>query len=69
VLVATAGQDQEIMFTGPRITFDFLMRSLQGVVLGELLYGGLDSPGAIRSNEPAMSRALEVGRKLVLDTQ
>ena len=69
VLVATAGKDQDIMFTGPRITFDFLMRSLQGQVFAELLYGGLDTPGAIRSNKAAMSRAFEAGKKLVLDTE
>ena len=65
VLVATAGQDREIMFAGPKVTFDFLMRSLQGVVFAELLYGGLDEPGAIDKSGTAMARAFGTGLTLV----
>jgi multimeric flavodoxin WrbA len=66
VLIATAGQDREIMFQGPKITFDFLMRSLQGKTHAELLYGGLDEQGAIRQDEAAMARAYRIGRQLAL---
>jgi multimeric flavodoxin WrbA len=66
VLIATAGQDLDIMFVGPKITFGFLMRSLQGEVVAELLYGGLDEPGAIRRNREAMTRAFETGRRVAL---
>jgi multimeric flavodoxin WrbA len=64
VLIATAGQDREIMFTGPKVTFDFLMRSLQGEVFGELLYGAMDEPRAIAQNETAMARAFAMGQAL-----
>jgi multimeric flavodoxin WrbA len=64
VLIATAGQDREIMFQGPKITFDFLMRSLQGEVYGTLLYGGVDDPGALSRDEAAMARAYEMGWRL-----
>jgi multimeric flavodoxin WrbA len=64
VLVATAGQDREIMFVGTKVTFDFLMRSLQGEVFAELLYGGLDAQGAIGDNAAAMQRAFETGSRL-----
>jgi multimeric flavodoxin WrbA len=66
VLIATAGQDREIMFKGPRVTFEFLMRSMQGQVYGELCYGDLDERGAIRRNAMAMARAQEMGRRLAL---
>lgn len=66
VLIATAGQDRNIMFVGPKITFSFLMRSLQGEIVAELLYGGLDEPGAIRQNREAMTRAFETGRRVAL---
>jgi len=66
VLIATAGQDREIMFRGPKITFDFLMRSLQGEIYGTLLYGGADEPGALSRDEAAMARAYEMGRRLAL---
>jgi len=66
ILIATAGQDREIMFEGPRVTFDFLMRSLQGEVYAELLYGGFDERGAIQKNIPSMERAYQVGRRLAL---
>lgn len=66
VLIATAGQDREIMFAGVRVTFDFLMRSLQGEVYAELLYGGFDERDAIRENRAAMERAYQVGRRLAL---
>jgi multimeric flavodoxin WrbA len=66
VLIATAGQDREIMFGGARVTFDFLMLSLQGEVYAELLYGGYTERDAIRKNPTAMSRAYRVGRRLAL---
>ena len=66
VLIATAGQDREIMFQGPRITFDFLMRSLGGEFYAELLYGGLDERGAVQADAAAMKRAYEIGRRLAL---
>jgi multimeric flavodoxin WrbA len=66
VLIATAGQAKEIMFQGPRITFDFLMRSLQGEIYAELLYGDLDARDAIRKNVVAMERAQRIGRRLAL---
>lgn len=69
VLVATAGQDREIMFAGPRVTFDFLMRSLQGEVFAELLYGGLDQQQAICQDGMVMARAFETGRRLALGLQ
>jgi hypothetical protein len=52
------------MFDGPRLTFDFLMRSLQGEIFGELLYGGMDEPGAIAKNETATARAYAMGQAL-----
>ncbi|MBN1314029.1 MAG: flavodoxin family protein [Anaerolineales bacterium] len=64
VLIATAGQDREIMFAGPRVTFDFLMRSLGGDFVGELLYGEMDEPGAIVRNNEAMDRAFVMGQEL-----
>jgi multimeric flavodoxin WrbA len=66
VLIATAGQDRAIMFDGPRVTFEFLMRSLQGEVYAKLLYGGFDEQDAIRKNTLAMERAYETGRRLAL---
>lgn len=66
VLVATAGQARDIMFAGPKITFDFLMRSLQGQVFAELLHGGLDEPESICRNAAAMAEAFEVGQRLAL---
>lgn len=66
VLIATAGQARDIMFAGPRITFDFLMRSLQGEVVAELLHGGLDEPGSIRRDTVAMAEAFEAGKRLAL---
>ena len=66
VLIATAGQDREIMFRGVSTTFDFLMRCLQGQVSAELLYGDLDERDAVRKNAKAMERAFEVGRSLAL---
>lgn len=66
VLIATAGQDLEHMFDGVRLTFEFLMRSLQGKVYAELLYGGYDDQDAIRKNPTAMGRAYQVGRRLAL---
>ena len=64
VLIATAGQDREIMFAGPKVTFDFLMRSLQGEIFGELLYGEMDEPGAVAQNETAMAQAFAMGQAL-----
>jgi multimeric flavodoxin WrbA len=64
ILIATAGRDLEIMYTGPRITFDFLMGACQGRIYAELLYGGLDEPWAIRNNREALDRAFEAGRSL-----
>ena len=64
VLIATAGQDREIMFAGPKVTFDFLMRSLQGEIFGELLYGEMDEPGAVAQNETAMAQAFTMGQAL-----
>ncbi len=66
VLIATAGQDREIMFRGVSTTFDFLMRCLQGQVSAELLYGDLDETDSVRINAKAMERAFEVGRSLAL---
>ena len=66
VLIATAGQDLDQMFEGVRLTFKFLMRSLQGEVYAELLYGGYDDQDAIRKNSIAMNRAYKVGRRLAL---
>lgn len=66
VLLATAGQDRESMFAGARVTFDFVMRSLQGEVYAELLYGGFDEQDAIRENRTAMEQAYETGRRLAL---
>lgn len=64
VLIATAGQDREIMFSGPRVTFCFLMRSLKGDFFGELLYGNLDEAGAITQNAEAMDKAFAMGQAL-----
>ena len=64
VLIATAGQDREIMFAGPKVTFDFLMRSLQGEIFGEVLYGEMDEPGAVAQNETAMAQAFAMGQAL-----
>ena len=64
VLIATAGQDREIMFAGPRVTFDFFMRSLQGEVFGELCYGDLDEPRAVTQDRSAMGRAYKMGQTL-----
>lgn len=66
VLIATTGQDREIMFVGPHITFDFLMRSLGGEIYAELFHGGLDERGAVRDDDAAMKRAFETGRRLAL---
>lgn len=66
VLIVSAGQDKEIMFTGPRVTFDFMMRTLQGEIFTELLYGGLNEPAGILENTAAMQRAFETGRDLTL---
>ena len=66
VLIATAGQDREIMFDGPRGTFGLLMHSLQGEVYAELLYGGFDKRGAIQKNIAAMRRVYQVGQRLAL---
>jgi hypothetical protein len=54
------------MFGGPRVTFGFLMHSLQGKVYAELLYGGLEESGAIQENSAALERAYQIGRRLVL---
>jgi len=66
VLIATAGQACEGMFDGVRATFRYLMRSLQGQMYAELLYGGYDERGAILANREAMARAYNVGRRLAL---
>ena len=52
------------MFAGPKVTFDFLMRSLQGEIFGELLYGEMDEPGAVAQNETAMAQAFAMGQAL-----
>jgi hypothetical protein len=54
------------MFDGARVTFKYLMRSLQGQVYVELLYGGYDERSAILRNPVAMKRAYNVGRRLAL---
>jgi multimeric flavodoxin WrbA len=64
VLIATAGQDREIMFAGARVTFDFLMRSLGSEFSGELIYAEMDEPGAIERNKEAMASAYAMGREL-----
>lgn len=64
ILIATAGQDREIMYAGPKVTFDFLMRSLKGEYYADLLYGDLDEPAGIRANNVAMARAFEIGRRV-----
>jgi multimeric flavodoxin WrbA len=66
VLIATAAQVRESMFDGARVTFKYLMRSLQGQVYVELLYGGYDERSAILRNPVAMKRAYNVGRRLAL---
>jgi multimeric flavodoxin WrbA len=67
ILIATAGKDQELMFRGPRTTFDLLMNACQGEVYAELLYGGLDEQRAIRYDQEAMERAFQIGRSLALE--
>ncbi len=66
ILIAMAGQNLDHMFDGAQLTFEFLMRSLQGEVYAELLYGGYDGQDAIRENVAAMSRVYEVGRRLAI---
>jgi multimeric flavodoxin WrbA len=66
ILIATAGKEQEIMFTGPKITFNFLINACQGDVYAELLHGGLDEQRAIQYDTEAMARAFEAGRSLAL---
>jgi len=64
ILIATAGQHLDIMFAGAKVTFDFLMRSLQGEVYGELLFGEMDEPGVVAQNMTAMDRAFAMGQEL-----
>ncbi len=64
VLIATAGKGLEIMFEGPRITFDLLMGACQGEIFAELFYGELDEQRAVRRDGEAMDRAFLVGRSL-----
>ena len=66
VLIASAGQDKDMMFAGPRVTFDFMMRTLQGEIFTELLYGDLNEPAGILENPAAMENAYETGRDLTL---
>lgn len=66
VLIAVAGIDKPVMFQGAKITFDFIMRSMQGVVWAELLYRGYDDREEIRRTPAALERARELGRRLAL---
>jgi multimeric flavodoxin WrbA len=64
ILIATCGMLRAEMLTGPRLTFRFMMRSLQGEFWAELTRMGMDAPGHIRQDQAAMERARDLGRRL-----
>lgn len=69
ILVVTAGREEDIMYEGPRITFDFWLRACQGEIYGELTEGLLDEKRAVRKNSAIMDQAYAMGRSLAVELE
>ena len=66
MLIAVGHIDQAVMFQSARLTFGYLIKSLQGETWGELCCAGYNERGAILRSPELLEQAHAMGRRLAL---